>query len=173
MPMSTSRAGMLKALPAVLGCVALALGASEARSQEAAAAPAGPFQYAAKFVCGLVSPSANPGIVAPGRYYTAINVHNPNAQTVQFKKLFIIALPSEKQGGKISQTFSAALIPQEAWEIECPDIFKHLGLTGGFAKGFVTLISPAELDVVGVYTAAASSTGGIVSMALERVPKRP
>ncbi len=171
MHMSKSQAGMLAAVPVVLGCVALVWGVNNVRSQEAA--PAVPFQYAAKYVCGVAQPgTASAGIVAPGKYFTAINVHNPNAQAVEFRKKFVIALPSEKQGGKISQFFSAALKADEAWEIECPDIFRHLGV-GGFAKGFVVLLSPVELDVVAVYTAAASSTGPVVSMALERVPKRP
>jgi hypothetical protein len=176
MRISKSQAGMLVAVPVALGCLALIVGASNSRSQEGAAAPpAGPFQYAAKFVCGIApGGTANPGIVAPGKYFTAINVHNPNATPtiVQFKKLFVIALPSEKQGGTISNSFPAALKAQEAWEIECGDIVKHLGFTGSFVKGFVMLFTPVELDVVAVYTAASSTTGPVVSMALERVPKR-
>jgi hypothetical protein len=40
------------------------------------------FQYAAKFVCG--KPSADE--VAPGVYFTAINVHNPTERDVVFRK---------------------------------------------------------------------------------------
>ena len=59
-------------------------------------------------------------------------------------------------------------------EIDCPDIARRLDLgLGRFVKGFVDIRSTAELDIVGVYTAATSATGSVVSMALERVPRRP
>jgi hypothetical protein len=41
-----------------------------------------------------------------------------------------------------------------------------------FAKGFVTIRSERELDVVAVYTAAAAPTGNVITMEVERVPKR-
>ena len=38
-------------------------------------------QYAAKLLCG----SSNRAGVAPGRYFTAVNVHNPNRDSVLFR----------------------------------------------------------------------------------------
>jgi len=66
--------------------------------------------------------------------------------------------------------FEARLGPDEALEIDCPDILKHAG-TERFLKGFVVIESQSELDVVAVYTAA-GSTGQVQTMALERVPPR-
>jgi sugar lactone lactonase YvrE len=133
------------------------------------------YEYAVKFVCGVKDPatsSSNPSpVVAQGAYFTAINVHNPNAQPVSFKNRFVIALPGEQQGGKISAFFPAALIADEAFEIECPDILQHLNVQG-FVKGFVVIQSPSEFDVVAVYTAAATPIGPVVTLEIERVPVR-
>jgi hypothetical protein len=135
------------------------------------------FEYAAKFVCGLAAASGTAAgtlPVAPGYYYTAINVHNPSTTDLnQIQKRFVIALPGEKVGPK-SGFVQEQLKADDAMEIECPDIAKQLDLTvGKFVKGFVVIKSTAELDVVGVYTAATSATGSVVTMTLERVPKRP
>jgi hypothetical protein len=161
------RSPTLKMLATVFGCIVLVSGAGEARSQAA--------QYAAKYVCGPVSSNAGTagaGIVAPGAYYTSINVHNPNKDAVEILKFFDVALPSEQQGGRIVGPVKASLKPQEAFEIECADIVKHLDQNPKlFWKGFVTLQSSGPLDVVTVYTAAASATGPVVAFHTERVPK--
>ncbi len=124
------------------------------------------FQYAVKFVCGK-----SPGrVVAPGEYFTAINVHNPNERGIAFKKKFAIALPGE-HAGRVSRFFDAKLGPDEAFEIDCPDIFRRTETTEGFLKGFAVLETPQELDVVAVYTAA-GATGRVETMELERVNPR-
>jgi hypothetical protein len=168
-----SRSAALRLLPAVFGCIALVSVASEARSQ---APRLPPIQYAAKYVCGSVSAKAGTpgnGIVAPGAYFTSINVHNPSNERIEFLKKFVIAMPSENPEGKISQLYSATLQPDGAFEIECADILRHLGVQQSFVKGFVVLLSSTELDVVAVYTEAATAVGSVVSMFMERVPKRP
>ena len=105
------------------------------------------FEYAVKFVCGRpVLP-----VVAPGEYFTAINVHNPSPRPVAFRKKIAVALPGEK-AGKISPFFQAELKSDEALEIDCQDILRHAE-QAGFLKGFVVLQTPTELDVVAVYTA--------------------
>lgn len=105
------------------------------------------FEYAVKFVCGRpVLP-----VVAPGEYFTAINVHNPSPRPVAFRKKIAVALPGEK-AGKISPFFEAQLKSDEALEIDCQDILRHAQETG-FLKGFVVIETPSELDVVAVYTA--------------------
>jgi hypothetical protein len=126
----------------------------------------GMFQYAVKFVCGK---SEGP-VVAPGAYFTAINVHNPSERGIGFRKKFAIALPGE-QPGPVSKFFDAKLGPDEAFEIDCPDILQRTGTREGFLKGFVMIESALELDVVAVYTAA-GATGQVETMALERVKPR-
>ena len=123
------------------------------------------FQYAVKYVCG----KSEAPVVAPGAYYTAINVHNPWTKDVEFRKKFAIALPGEKQG-PISKWFPTGLGPDGAYEIDCPDILKHLD-TKGFTKGFVVIESRFELDVVAVYTAA-GGTGRVETMDVETVKPR-
>jgi hypothetical protein len=91
---------------------------------------------------------------------------------MEFRKKFAIALPGEK-AGKVSNQFGGALKGDEALEIDCPDILSHLELrVGQFAKGFTIIRSPRELNIVAVYTAATTPTGPVVTMEIERVPKR-
>jgi hypothetical protein len=124
------------------------------------------FQYAVKFICG----KSDGEILAPGVYFTAINVHNPNYTPVTFRKKVAVALPGEKPG-RVSSFFDARLGPDEALEIDCPDIRKHAETDDGFIKGFVVIESPVELDVVAVYTAA-GATGQIETLHTERVSPR-
>ncbi len=108
------------------------------------------YQYAAKVVCGDAEPR---GPVAPGHYYTAINVHNPeNCRTISFKWKVTVALPGKP--GPVSRFVDAKLGPDESLEIDCPEIRKLAQFDGRFLKGFVVLQSPEKLDVVAVYTAA-------------------
>jgi hypothetical protein len=125
----------------------------------------GRFQYAVKFVCGRT----NGPVVAPGVYYTAINVHNPGEKSVGLRKKIAIALPSEK-AGRVSKFFEAKLGPDEAFEIDCPDILKHAE-TEGFVKGFVVVETEVELDIVAVYTTAGTGRT-ITTFSTERVPAR-
>ena len=120
--------------------------------------------YAVKFVCG----KPNTPVAAPGIYFTAINVHNPG-QSITFKKKIAVALPGEK-AGKVTRFFDAKLGPDEALEIDCPDILKHAE-TRDFLKGFVVIETASELDVVAVYTAA-GSTGQVETLFIERVSPR-
>lgn len=124
------------------------------------------FQYAVKFVCG----KSDGSVVAPGEYFTAINVHNPNERGIGFKKKFAIALPGEK-AGPISKFFDAKLGPDEAFEIDCPDILQRTETRQGFLKGFAVIESAMELDVVAVYTAA-GATRMVETMEIERVKPR-
>jgi CARDB len=122
-------------------------------------------QYAVKFVCG----KPNTPVAAPGLYFTAINVHNPARQPVAFKKKIAVALPGEK-AGPVTPFFDVKLGPDEALEIDCPDILKH-ARARDFLKGFVVIETSFELDVVAVYTAA-GSIRQVETLFLERVPPR-
>jgi len=171
MAMSTLSARIGLALRTVLACAAVTLGAGAAQAQVPYK-----FEYAAKFVCGLAAPPKAAGTlpVAPGYYYTAVNVHSPSTTELnQIEKRFVIALPAENVGRKSGFT-QEDLRADDAMEIDCPDIAKHLDVgVVKFAKGFVIIRSTAELDIVAVYTAATSPSGPVVSMTTERVPKRP
>jgi hypothetical protein len=173
---------MLSALLGISTVIAIGLSASGARSQPAPAVTPAPapapqvFEYAVKFVCGRAAATHSiPPPVAPGFYYTDINVHSPNGGVVDFRKKFAVALPNQK-AGPISQFFTATLKPDEAFSVECAEITKRLNLPpASFVTGFAVfqIGAPRELDIVAVYTSAATSTGTIVTMHMERVPKRP
>jgi hypothetical protein len=135
------------------------------------------FTYAAKFACGTAASTKTVPVppVAPGAYFTAVNVHNAGRDAAKLEKTFVLALPNEKVG-RISRPIEAVLKPNEAFEIDCPEILKLLDIGAfqtAFAKGFVVIKASQELDVVAVYTTAARYTGPVTSFALERVPKRP
>jgi hypothetical protein len=124
------------------------------------------FQYATKVVCG----KSDGSVVAPGTYFTAVNVHNPLYSPVRFKVKVAIALPGLRPG-PVSPFHDVELGPDEALEIDNPDIHKLAGVDGDFLKGFVVIESSSELDVVAVYTA----TGGgdhVEVLHMERVPAR-
>jgi hypothetical protein len=127
------------------------------------------FEYAVKFICGR----SDGEILAPGIYYTAINVHNPTNTAISFRKKFAVAWPSERPGPK-TDFIGTELGPDLALEIDCPDIVRHLReahIDGPFFKGFAVIQSKVELDVVAVYTAAGAN-GQVATMHLERVPAR-
>jgi hypothetical protein len=132
-------------------------------------------QYAAKFVCGNAGKGEAIGHdFAAGSYYTVINVHNPaRLAAIEFRKKFAFAGPRESEG-KISPWYGAALHADGAMRVDCGSIYAHLNIPPGtFIDGFVVLELPPtrELDVVGVYTVA-SSTAGLSSIEIERVPGR-
>ncbi|MGH9759340.1 MAG: hypothetical protein ACREDR_23035 [Blastocatellia bacterium] len=132
------------------------------------------FQYAVKLLCG--QPGQEQTIVAPGRYFTAINIHNPaTCKTVTFQWKVAVAGRIGGPMGLISPHQKVTLRPDQAVEIDCPDVFRVTQLKG--VKGFVVIESPCELDVVAVYTVASlpgptQPPGGIVAFDIERVPAR-
>jgi hypothetical protein len=124
------------------------------------------YQYAVKLVCGKAAGE----VVAPGVYFTAINVHNPTYHEIRFRKKVALALPGEEPG-RVSKFFDARLGPDEALEIDCPDIRRLVETDADFLKGFVVIESEVELDVVAVYTAA-GATGQVETLHIERVAPR-
>jgi hypothetical protein len=124
------------------------------------------FQYAVKFICG----KGDGRVIAPGTYFTAINVHNPGDGATVFRKKVAIALPGEKPG-PVSRFYDAKLGPDEAFEVDCPDIYRHAPERAEFLKGFVVIETDVELDVVAVYTAAGASRQ-VETLEVERVPAR-
>lgn len=128
-------------------------------------AEAGSLQYAAKVVCGV----SRGDVVAPGSYFTAVNVHNPSHTTIRLRWKVAVGLPGAK-AGPVSRFSDARLGPDEALEIDCPDIRRQVKVEG-LLKGFVVIESGLELDVVAVYTAAPEK-GMVTTLEIERVPVR-
>lgn len=127
------------------------------------------FQYAATFLCGKTD-----GVeLAPGVYFTAINVHNPAERAVRFRKKFALSGREPEEPGPVSDFFPARLAADATLEIDCPDIRAHAPAPEEleFLKGFVVLESDVELDVVAVYTAAGGD-GQVETLHTERVPPR-
>lgn len=150
----------------VLGIMVLmaqgSINLNSSRSNIYRVAPVPNFVYSAKFVCGATNISGGP--VLKGNYATAINVHNPQNIVVNFTKKAVIALREESRGNK-SNKINFALDPDAAFEIDCTDIDQILNISQipmpSFAKGFVVIESPDELDVVGVYTAGGANVESI------------
>jgi hypothetical protein len=133
-----------------------------------AAKAQGPAEYAVKIVCGTPDRPA----VAPGTYFTAINVHNPSVEPAKLQFKIALTMPGIAPG-PISQFFPAVLKGDQALEIDCTDIARRAPpVHSRFLKGFVVIQSATELDVVGVYTAANAADGRVVTLEIERVPVR-
>ena len=116
--------------------IALALAAVAANAQTLQVR-----QYAAKFVCGKASDTQTGTFnFAPGSYFTSINVHNPALTTaIEFRKKFAFAERNEGPG-KVSEWFAAALKPDQAMQVDCGSIYKHLGIAPGtFIDGFAVI----------------------------------
>lgn len=121
------------------------------------------WQSAVKFLCGR----SQGLVVAPGVYYTAINIHNPSERPTAFR--FKIA-PALGLDGLVEATPSieAKLSPDQATELDCPAILRRVAGKYEFLKGFVVVQSTARLDVVAVYSAAGSS-GRIETLDVEYI----
>jgi hypothetical protein len=140
--------------------------------------PCKEFQYAVKLVSGIPGPELHGGldILAPGRYYTAINIHNPaTCKTVTFRWKVAQAYPL--QVGPITRFQKLQLRPDEAIEIDSINVARLLDVSPTrFLKGFVVIESPCPLDVVAVYSIGAPAhgqiAGNVVAFHTERVPER-
>ncbi len=125
------------------------------------------YQYEVKFICGMKKKG---DVVAAGRYFTAINVNNPNKENVTIRKRISVAYPGEKVG-PITKFFKVEFKEHQSFEIDCPDIKRHLkdiiDDNEKFVKGFVIIQSPAPLHVTAVYTVE-DLKGNIRSMDVER-----
>src|ERR1044071_7179816 len=80
------------------------------------------FQYAVKLVCGIAAATTanQPSPLAPGRYYTAINIHNPTKCEIAHLR-WKVSVAGEGIPGTISEYHSIdALNPDASIEIDCP-----------------------------------------------------
>jgi hypothetical protein len=130
------------------------------------------FQYAVKIVCGEIKPADNTPL-APGRYWTAVNVHNPDkCKDAHFRmKLGIAQLNLLSPVTQYLGPF--ALRPDGLFELDCPFIKLMAGLAvfpaPAFVKGYLVIESDIALDVVAVYSGSAGTSN---SFHTERVPAR-
>ena len=157
-------------LGALAALVALAGPVTAQRSPTAAAAR---FEYAVKFVCTADIPGTSQTIpsVLPGAYETAVNVHNPGAARIAFRKKIAVAVPpGGQQAGPVSDFVTDELDADEALSVGCAEIAGDFGITFVHgAEGFLVIRSPRRLDVTAVYTAGPVG-GPVASMAVERIP---
>lgn len=114
-------------------------------------------EYAAKFVCGRVS-AQSAVFTARGSYFTSINIHNPNRDTVVFRVKF--AQAGDSKAGTVSKWDSLPLRYDEALSLNCRTILRRFN-SPAFAEGYVVIDTRLPLDVNAVYTAAGPS--GLVS----------
>jgi hypothetical protein len=137
------------------------------------------FEYAVKAVCGQSTPQGFPqSPLAPGQYFTSINVHNPRSKTVVFR--YKVAVTRALVGTTVGQgpimPFSLAELGGDgALRIDCNRVRQIV--PGPFltpADVYVIIQTPFDLDVVAVYTAAAPGPNGMVvsSLEVERVLAR-
>lgn len=137
------------------------------------------YEYAAKLVCGLQKDPQEMRL-ARGFYATAINLHNPNQDTVQFRKKLALTFPPEEQKpGKVIPIAEDKLGHDEALEVDCMDIQRELfpnGFPTPYIQGFVIIQSTHSLDVTAVYSTAAlgrdESSGDHSSIDVEQIRER-
>ncbi len=130
------------------------------------------FQYAAKFVCGT-NPSA-PERILPGDYATAVNIHNPNNESVLLRKTIALTVPPDVQApGAVSDPIEDELGPNQALEVDCGEIpSEFFAMPPGppYIKGFLVITSTRRLDVTAVYTAGPLGQG-VASIDVEHIPE--
>jgi hypothetical protein len=135
------------------------------------------FQYAVKLVCGVLQPVDRGGRPLPsGQYFTAVNIHNPSrCDSVTLRWKVAVGLPTPRIG-TVSPFAEVQLGPDEAVEIDCPNVMEQLARAGGrapeFVKGWVVIESPCELDVVAVYGGAEAPGRPLNTFSTERVCAR-
>jgi hypothetical protein len=119
------------------------------------------YQYAVKTLCTLLTDVGFGDALAPGRYRTVINLHNPTERKITITRKFTLASQPGESAGSFSITpyKSLTLEPDQAVAYNCFDIANFYcpirGVCVDFTAldGFLVVNSPVELDVVAVYTA--------------------
>lgn len=158
---------------APIALVALPLQPGTAQPGGQPMAPAQPFEYAVKFVCGTSTTTLAAAMVVPGNYLTVVNVHNPGPPLDFTHK---VSLPALGAAGSMTpyQPYITLRYDHSA-DFNCRWIRSRLGSagipTGPFFTGFLVIQSPRELDVVAVYSAG-TLAGQAASVHTERVPVR-
>jgi hypothetical protein len=137
-------------------------------------------RYIVKVICGVFTREED--MLAPGKYWTAINVYNPSREKDAKLRIHIAIADPVKVGSAVTTgpSFDVPpdplyLEPGKALEIDCEYIKTNAGKIGGhnkeYLKGFLVIENDFELDVVAVYTAAGQG-GTVVTLHTERVLPR-
>jgi len=181
-----SRTWMYASLPLVLALV-IALTAST--STPTSAQTTTQRSFAVKYVCGFQPPlTATTGgepPVKPGNYATEINIHNYMFQPVDIRKRLLRLVFQGQVIGREPQTQvpvvtdGVALPPEGATMDDCNRIWTLL--VGGVPPnpmplmiGYLTVLSPVDLDVDVVYTALAPGNAGALGQGIsEQVVRVP
>jgi hypothetical protein len=125
------------------------------------------FQYAVKTICTMLGEFGDG--MAPGRYRTLINIHNPTEKKVDVARKFAVAGKPGDPSGSLSITPYKAftLGPDQVVAFTCGDIagfycpINNICIDFAAIDGFLVLNSLVELDVVAVYSG--NPKGGEVS----------
>jgi len=127
--------------------------------------------YPVKFVCGAKAPKTWDAVF-PGRYFTAINIHNASSDSISIRTQIASTQAAPIQGTVFNGP-SINLGRTRALEIDCEEILKSAH-TDGFLKGFLIIPTRRPLDVVAVYTTgteAGPSSIDVVTVAPRRASK--
>jgi hypothetical protein len=127
------------------------------------------YQYAVKTLCTLLGEFGFGDAMAPGRYRTLINIHNPTEKKVGVARKFALAgKPGDPLGSfSVTPYKTFTLGPDQAVAYNCFDVAGFYcpinGLCFDFTAidGFLVINSTEELDVVAVYSG--NPKGGEVS----------
>jgi hypothetical protein len=134
------------------------------------------FQYAAKFICGRNDQDVHR--VLPGFYATAVNIHNPSAKNVTFRKKIALTYPPAAQiAGEVSGFIYHEIKGDEALAVDCEEIPTEFfgGPVAPYVKGYLVIESDRSIDVTAVYTASPMTPGTkpeAASEDVEHVPER-
>jgi hypothetical protein len=148
------------------------------------------WSYAVKFVCGeqaAPTTGGDPLTVAPGAYATEINVHNPNYDgplTVYKRAVLLvdqngavgrdpatadpqaIGAPTQLGDGAATMNDCASI-----WELTNPGTTPPSPMP--LTVGYLVILSPRELDVVGVLTAGAPATQATSGVSIDTLVVEP
>jgi hypothetical protein len=127
------------------------------------------YQYAVKSVCTLFGDIGFGDAMAPGRYRTLINIHNPTEKKIEVARKFALAgKPGDPLGSfSVSPYKAFTLGSDQAVAYNCLDIANFFCPINGICvdftaiDGFLVINSAEELDVVAVYSG--NPKGGEVS----------
>jgi hypothetical protein len=180
-----SRIWMYASLPLVLALViALTISTSTPTN-----AQANQRSFAVKFVCGFQPPitgaTGGEPPVKPGNYATEINIHNYMFQQVAITKRVLTLVHLGQPVGReplvrIPLVTDGVLLPSEGATMDdCNRIWALL--FGGAPPnpmplliGYLTVLSPVDLDVDAVYTALAPGNAGALGQGIsEQVVRVP
>jgi hypothetical protein len=127
------------------------------------------YQYAVKTLCTLLGDIGVGDAMAPGRYRTLINIHNPTEKKIEVARKFALAgKPGDPLGSFSVTPYKAfTLGPDQAVAYNCLDLANFFCPINGICvdftaiDGFLVINSAEELDVVAVYSG--NPKGGEVS----------